>query len=167
MIVLNLSCHNGHVFEGWFASREAFDGQCARGLVQCAECTSEQVTALPSGPRVLRHAGDTPAHAKASALAHTSAPVSGTGHLPNQPSAQFPTPLTPDAALKLYQALAVMARGAENVGERFPEEARKIHYDEAPARTIRGIASPDETQELLDEGILVLPAPVPSDGEMH
>ena len=56
---------------------------------------------------------------------------------------------------------------AENVGERFPEEARRIHYDEAPARTIRGIASREETEELLEEGILVLPAPVPPEGDLH
>jgi len=67
----------------------------------------------------------------------------------------------------LHQALVSMARLAENVGERFPEEARRIHYDEAPARTIRGIATADETRELLEEGIAVLPAPVPPDDEMH
>ena len=60
-----------------------------------------------------------------------------------------------------------MARKAENVGERFPEEARRIHYDEAPARGIRGIASADETMELLEEGIFVLPAPVPHEDEFH
>jgi len=60
-----------------------------------------------------------------------------------------------------------MARQAENVGERFPEEARRIHYDEAPARTIRGVATADETRDLLDEGIIVLPAPVPPEDELH
>jgi hypothetical protein len=67
----------------------------------------------------------------------------------------------------LHQALLKMARQAENVGERFPEEARRIHYEEVPARTIRGIATADETRELLDEGILVLPAPVPPEDEFH
>lgn len=70
-------------------------------------------------------------------------------------------------AEKLHRALATIARQAENVGERFPEEARRIHYDEAPARSIRGVASADETLELLEEGILVLPAPVPPDEEIH
>lgn len=68
---------------------------------------------------------------------------------------------------QLQRALATMARHAENVGERFPEEARRIHYDEAPARTIRGVASLDETRDLLEEGIFVLPAPVPPDEEIH
>jgi hypothetical protein len=78
--------------------------------------------------------------------------------------------VTADAApgmTQLHQALATMARKAENVGERFPEEARRIHYDEAPARTIRGVATVDETRDLLEEGIFVLPAPVPPENEMH
>jgi hypothetical protein len=60
-----------------------------------------------------------------------------------------------------------MARQAENVGERFPEEARRIHYEEIPARNIRGVATINETRELLDEGIVVLPAPVPPEEEFH
>ncbi len=71
------------------------------------------------------------------------------------------------AVAQLHRALLTMARKAENVGERFPEEARRIHYDEAPARTIRGIATLDETRDLLEEGILVVPAPVPPEDEMH
>lgn len=91
--------------------------------------------------------------------------------------AQVPVPATTTAAEapsdvtlaahKLYQALATIARRAENVGDRFPEEARRIHYEETPARAIRGQATRDETRELLEEGILVLPAPVPSESETH
>ena len=68
---------------------------------------------------------------------------------------------------QLHQTLMTMARQAENVGERFPEEARRIHYDEVPARTIRGVATAGETRDLLEEGILVLPAPVPPEEEFH
>jgi hypothetical protein len=68
---------------------------------------------------------------------------------------------------QLHQALVSMARQAENVGERFPEEARRIHYEEIPARNIRGVATINETRELLDEGIVVLPAPVPPEEEFH
>lgn len=148
MIVLNLSCANGHAFEGWFASRAAFDDQCRRGLVSCTLCATDDVHALPSGPRVLRHAGTS--YAPALAVADNvvqSAPA--------------------DMAGALFRALALAARSAENVGARFPEEARRIHYDEVPARAIRGIASRDETEALLDEGILVLPAPVPAEGDLH
>jgi hypothetical protein len=77
-------------------------------------------------------------------------------------------PLTqPEAVQNFFQALAVMARQADNVGDRLPEEARRIHYKEAPARNIRGIATAEETRELLDEGIMVLPAPVPPESETH
>lgn len=68
---------------------------------------------------------------------------------------------------QMHQALMTLARQAENVGERFPEEARRIHYDEVPARNIRGVATADETRDLLEEGIVVLPAPVPSEDEIH
>ena len=156
MIVLNLTCPNGHAFEGWFTSRQAFDDQCVRRLVQCMHCASDAVSALPSGPRVLRHAGEVQAGAS-SASPVCSAPSA-------QVSVQTPAPAMAEQLLK---ALVTMARQAENVGERFPEEARRIHYDEAPARTIRGIASREETEELLEEGILVLPAPVPPEGDLH
>ncbi len=76
-------------------------------------------------------------------------------------------PVATSGVAQLQQTLAAMARQAENVGERFPAEARRIHYDEAPARAIRGVATIDETRELLDEGIVVLPAPVPPEDEMH
>lgn len=172
MIVLNLNCHNGHTFEGWFASREAFEGQRVRGLVQCTHCLSEQVTALPSGPRVLRHSGHSHHEGAGQALsaqfAHSAPGPVASANLPAASAVQMPAAgATVEMAQRLYQALSAMARHAENVGDRFPEEARRIHYDEAPARTIRGIASADETQELLEEGILVLPAPAPADGELH
>lgn len=144
MIVLNLHCDNGHAFEGWFASRTAFDEQCGRGLVQCTLCASVEVQALPSGPRVLRHGSE-------------AVPVS----VPVDAQA------VPAAAQQLFRLLATAARQAENVGSRFPEEARRIHYDEAPARTIRGQASREETEALLDEGILVLPALVPAEDDFH
>ena len=101
------------------------------------------MTQLPSAPHVKRGASDM-------ALAE-------------KPSSQSGAP----GMGALHQALVNMARRAENVGERFPEEARRIHYDEAPARTIRGTATADETRELLDEGIAVLPAPVPPEDEIH
>ena len=143
MIVLNLVCPHGHRFEGWFASRETFDAQAADGLVQCVFCQSNEVTALPSGPMVRRH-----------------------GEAPQAPKQEV-VAAPPEGAVELYQALAAMARKAEDVGERFPEEARRIHYDEAPARAIRGQASRDETRELLEEGILVLPALVPKTSDVH
>ena len=143
MIVLNLLCDHGHHFEGWFASGEAFRDQSQRLLVHCPQCQTSAVSQLPSAPHVKRGATEV-------ALAEkTEAPTAAPGMTP------------------LHQALVSMARKAENVGERFPEEARRIHYDEAPARTIRGVATVDETRELLDEGIFVLPVLVPPEGELH
>jgi hypothetical protein len=142
MIVLNLLCNQGHHFEGWFASGEVFRSQSQRHLVHCPQCQTSAITQLPSAPRVKRGAD-----AVTPELSEKQAVSLGIG--------------------EMHRALVTMARKAENVGERFPEEARRIHYDEAPARTIRGVATADETRDLLDEGILVLPAPVPPEGELH
>ncbi len=142
VIVLNLLCDQGHSFEGWFASGEAFRSQSERHLVHCPQCRTSAVSQLPSAPHVRRSATGAAAHA--------------------------PVASPPGAAVAhMQRALLDLARKAENVGPRFPEEARRIHYDEAPARSIRGIASADETRDLLEEGILILPAPVPPEGEMH
>ena len=153
MIVLNLSCDQGHQFEGWFASRVAFGDQVARKLVNCTHCQSAAITALPSGPYVKRAAQGGMAVAPATSVDGADAVA-----------VQLPSA---EVARQLFASLTEMARKAENVGANFPEEARRIHYNEAPARTIRGIASGDETRELLEEGILVLPALVPSDKETH
>jgi len=143
MIVLDLLCDHGHRFEGWFASGEAFRSQSQRHMVHCPQCQTSAVSQLPSAPHVKRGGTDVA--------------------LPEK----LAVPVAVPGMAQLHQALVTMARQAENVGERFPEEARRIHYDEAPARTIRGVATADETRDLLDEGILVLPAPVPPEDEMH
>lgn len=152
MIVLNLVCSGGHGFEGWFASSGAFRDQQVRGLVECPHCRTTVVSQLPSGPRVRR-----------SSSGEGEAARRGTGADPVPMQSARPD----DLQAMMFKALAAMAQRAENVGERFPEEARRIHYDEAPARHIRGVASGEETQALLEEGILVLPAPVPPENETH
>ena len=143
MIVLNLLCDHGHHFEGWFASGAAFRAQSERSLVQCPQCQTSAVSQLPSAPHVKRGGTDV--------------------DLPEK----IVAPAAAQGMTQLHQALVTMARQAENVGERFPEEARRIHYDEAPARSIRGVATADETRDLLEEGIAVLPAPVPPEDELH
>ena len=153
MIVLNLSCDQGHLFEGWFASRDVFGEQVTRGMVNCTHCQSSVITALPSGPYVRRDRQRLRNHETQAGNEMVDTSVV---HMP-----------TPDVAKQLYASLAAMARTAENVGIHFPEEARRIHYKEAPPRTIRGIASSDETRELMEEGIMVLPALVPPENEMH
>lgn len=157
MIILDLLCDNGHRFEGWFASSDAFRDQQARQLVQCTYCQTSSVTQLPSAPYVRRGGAAITQDRNISEAADTK-----------EVTAAPLTQLTqPEAAQKLFQTLAIMARQAENVGDRLPEEARRIHYKEAPPRNIRGIATAEETRELLDEGIMVLPAPVPPESETH
>jgi hypothetical protein len=143
VIVLNLLCDHGHHFEGWFASGEEFRSQSQRHLVHCPQCQTSAVTQLPSAPHVKRGGTEVA--------------------MPDKPAAAAVEP----AMAQLHQALVTMARQAENVGERFPEEARRIHYEEVPPRNIRGVATVTETRDLLEEGIVVLPAPVPPEGELH
>ena len=135
MKVLNLQCAQAHAFEGWFASEDDFQGQLARGLVECPLCGDHQVAKLPSAPR----------------LNLASAQREEKREVVSAPAADLQA-----AFMKAMRE--VMAR-TEDVGERFAEEARRIHYGEAEERGIRGQATPQETRELLEEGITVLPLP--------
>jgi hypothetical protein len=130
MIVFDLHCSHGHVFEGWFASGDEFLRQQAAQLVRCPACDDAAVERRPSA-RV--HVAKAPAPVAASA-----APA---------PDAIAGIPAD------LLARLREVVRNTEDVGERFPEEARKIHYDEAPARPIRGKASREEADALTEEGI--------------
>ncbi|MBN8487216.1 MAG: DUF1178 family protein [Burkholderiales bacterium] len=155
MKVLNLRCENEHGFEGWFTSEEDYQGQLQRGLLTCPLCASATITRLPSAPRLnisgaQRGAADAP-----SAAAPPAQPEQASHHAALHSALQ--------AAVR-----EVMAR-TEDVGPRFPEEARRIHYGEAEARGIRGQASPEEREALRDEGIEVyaLPVPLGPDGHTH
>lgn len=138
MKVLNLQCSQSHGFEGWFASEEDFRGQLARGLVECPMCGDTAVSKMLSAPRLNLGASAPPA--------------------PRQDVVSFPEPELQAAWLKVVRH--VMAN-TDDVGERFAEEARRIHYGEAKQRGIRGQASQEETEALLEEGIGVLPLPIP------
>lgn len=146
MIVLDLCCDSSHVFEGWFASAEDFEAQRATGKVACPTCGSAAIVRRPSAPYVQR--GE-----------KSVAPGQQ-----QQAVAKLPAASMQAAMMKLVRQ---MMRDAENVGAAFPEEARKIHYGEAEERSIRGVASPDEADALLDEGILVVPVPWPDDDALH
>lgn len=151
MIVLDLCCAKSHAFEGWFASIAAFESQLGRALVACPVCGSTAIVRTPSAPYVnTRSAAPAGKPAKAN------------------PGSQSPAPTapTPEAVTAVMKALRQMATGSEDVGKRFPEEARRIHYGEAEARNIKGQASADDVGALLDEGIMVLPLP-PDESEMH
>ena len=147
MKVLNLQCSHGHAFEGWFASHEDYESQRGRGLVTCPVCHDAEVTKLPSAPRLnLGHDAPSP-----DPLSTETSAV--------QDVAQMAPQHLQAAWMKMVRH--VMAN-TEDVGTKFADEARKIRYGETENRNIRGQASREETEALLDEGIDVLPLPVPA-----
>jgi hypothetical protein len=136
MKVLNLRCANGHGFEGWFASDDDFMDQNGRGLVECPLCADRVVSRLPSAPRLN---------------------LSGVRE-PQRPSAE---PAAADMQAAWLSAVRHMLANTEDVGDRFAEEARRIHYGESEDRGIRGQASAEEREALSEEGIEVLSIAVP------
>ena len=150
--VLDLQCAQHHVFEGWFGSEEDFQNQLARDMLTCPLCGDASVTKMLSAPRLNLRAAPEPASASTATSTAT----------PTLPSLQDVANLGP---AQLQAALLKMVRHVvattENVGNSFPEEARKMHYGEAEHRNIRGHATPKETEALIDEGIAVMPLPLP------
>jgi hypothetical protein len=148
MKVLNLRCANGHGFEGWFGSDDDFMQQNGDGRIECPLCADRIITRLPAAPRLNLSGARAPA-----------AP-------PDQQSPQGPTaaaaPAQPaDLQAAWLQAVRHLLASTEDVGERFAERARRMHYGEEPLRGIRGQATPEDRAALLDEGIETLAIPVP------
>jgi hypothetical protein len=141
MKVLDLQCHHLHVFEGWFASEEDFLNQRGSEMIECPVCSDTSISKRLSAPRLNLASGRIGLPASQDLIATT-----GT-----------------DQNLQMaWMALArrIMA-STDDVGERFAEEARKIHYGETKERGIRGRASRAETEALIDEGIAVMPLLLP------
>jgi hypothetical protein len=148
MIVFNLGCESGHRFEGWFGSAEDFDRQRERGMLDCPVCGIKAVSRLPSAPRLN--------------LATTGMPEPGGESRSAAPGAGEEAATRAKmlaAQIAFYQHLRHMLDRSDDVGERFTEEARRIHYKETPERQIHGVATPKEAAELLEEGVAVLPLP--------
>ena len=154
MKVLDLRCGSGHSFEGWFASEEDYVSQHERGLVDCPMCGNAEVIRLPSAPR-LNLSG---ARAPAPESARAPEPAGGTA-----PVRAVETAVHGNAAARFVEAVAELLKNTQDVGPRFAEEARRIHYGESDARAIRGQTTPQEREALADEGIEVftLPAGLP------
>ena len=139
MKLLNLRCANDHRFEGWFASDEDFLSQGERGLLACPLCNDNSIARLPSAPRlnVATQRGD-----------------AGTPPAPAEIAQAR-------AQGRWLRAVRDVINSTEDVGDRFPEEARRIHYGETQERGIRGRATAEDTEALREEGIEVLAVPVP------
>ncbi len=151
MKVLNLRCANGHGFEGWFGSDDDYMDQNGRGLIECPLCADKVIARLPSAPRLnLSGAREVvPATPTGSALQVQQSPQ------PQQPAQAA------DMQAAFIRAVREMVQRTEDVGPRFAEEARRIHYGEAPERSIRGKASAEEREALHDEGIETYSLPIP------
>jgi hypothetical protein len=159
MKVLNLQCAHQHSFEGWFASEDDFQDQLTRGLVECPMCSDKSVQKMPSAPRLNLGAYEAaPPTSKAGNEAPQAAPVPAVA----QPAANEAGAASPAEQAAFLNALRDVMANTEDVGKRFAEEARRMHYGDTEARNIRGQASARETVELLEEGIDVMPLPMPA-----
>ena len=155
MIKYALVCDKGHQFESWFADSSAYDKQRKRKLVECPICNSSKVEKAIMAPRVAakkakKPGPDAPAPVANEAPAPTGAPA---------PVAMM-SPQEMEFRTKLKELREHIVKNAEDVGARFPDEARKMHYGETEHRSIYGVATPQEAKELLDEGIECHPIPV-------
>jgi hypothetical protein len=153
MIRYSLRCEKDHSFESWFQSSAAYDAQVRRKLVACPVCGSAKVEKAIMAPQIVSKKGReiaAPAQEPAASASEIAAPAS--------------TPLLMaqerELRAKLKELRDHIVKNADNVGERFPNEARKMHYGDMEHRPIYGEASPDEARALIDEGVEVSPLPV-------
>jgi hypothetical protein len=150
MIHYNLRCARGHAFESWFQSSSAYETQEKRKLVNCPVCGSAEVERAIMAPRIVSKKGREVAVAAPAPATEVATPAS--------------TPLLMaqerELRTKLKELRDHIVKSADNVGERFPVEARKMHYGDIEHRPIYGEASPDEARALIEEGVEVTPLPV-------
>ena len=159
MKVFNLGCRQDHRFEGWFASADDYEAQLGDGLLECPMCGDREIQKLPSAPRLN--------------LSGSAAPEAATGQRAGASTGREPAPapeqqrgapatVTPEQLQAIWYRLArQLVQNTEDVGSDFAEEARRIHYREAPERGIRGVASAEEREALTEEGIEVFSFPLP------
>jgi hypothetical protein len=160
MIRYTLSCERGHEFESWFANSAAYDKQAKRGLVTCPACGSAKVEKTIMAPKLHRTDVDRP---------KIRQPEPAPATTPVAPPAQTPLSVmsSPERELraKLKELRDHVVKNANYVGNKFPEEARKIHYGETEHRSIYGEASPEDAKALHEEGIEFHPLPVLPDDQ--
>jgi hypothetical protein len=150
MIRYNLRCDRGHAFESWFQNSSAYESQEKRELVSCPACGSVKVERAIMAPQIVSKKARDSAAPSPAASTEVAAPTS--------------TPLMMaqerELRAKLKELRDHIVKNADNVGERFPNEARKMHYGDIEHRPIYGEASPEEARSLIDEGVEVSPLPV-------
>ena len=163
MIVYDLQCGDGHRFEGWFGSADDFQAQRERGLLACPVCGVNAVVRVPSAARIKTGA----------ALPTRETQQAPQTHEANQNTSLVPVEGTqgrdPIAiAQMLYSRLVdTLLTQTEDVGKEFPAEARRIHNEQAPRRGIRGQATEEEHDALVEEGIPVARLPIPPEGQWN
>ena len=168
MIKYSFGCEKGHEFEGWFSTSVEFDRLIAAKLVDCPSCGSQKIEKLLMTPQVKKSARGAPDLAlpvEPARAGHSEAPSEATTASPPKQQLAMPelTPQMADAQAKIIEQIRDLkkniVKNSENVGDRFGEEARKIHYGEAEKRGIYGKASIEEASELWEEGVDILPIP--------
>ncbi len=154
MIRYTLRCEHDHSFESWFQSSSAYESQVRRKLVSCPICSSVKIEKAIMAPQIMSKKGREIVPVPTPAAPAAPADAAATG----------PTALLMaqerELRAKLKELRDHIVKNADNVGERFPTEARKMHYGDIEHRPIYGEASPDEARALIDEGIEVSPLPV-------
>ncbi|MEM8540367.1 MAG: DUF1178 family protein [Pseudomonadota bacterium] len=139
-----LECKNNHAFEGWFRSNDDFEKQQKHGLLECPICGTHEVSKTLMAPSV------------------------ATGRSKEKIAVAAGQAAQQQMMAKMMELAKEVKSKADNVGEKFPEEARKIHYGESEARAIYGKATTDEVSELVDEGVDILPLPdIPEDDKVN
>lgn len=170
MIVFDLTCAQGHVFEGWFRDSAAFEEQKTAGDIICPVCADCTIAKAPMAPRLaLSTHGEEETHLPATRSASSSAVQAVTVdrrrreevfHAPTSQNARGKAAkLAAEAARALRALREEVEKSCDYVGEKFAEEARKMHYGEAEKRSIYGETTFDEAKELRDEGIEIQPLP--------
>ena len=159
MIRYALRCERDHTFESWFQDSAAYESQTKRKLVECPSCGSTKIEKAIMAPRIVSKKGREraePVAAPAPAATETPAVV----ETPQAGATPLMMAQERELRAKLKELRDHIVKNADNVGEKFPNEARKMHYGEIEHRPIYGEASPDEARALIDEGVEVAPLPV-------
>lgn len=153
MIIFDLCCDLDHRFEGWFRSAEDFEAQLEQNMVSCPQCDSHLVRRVPSAVAI----GGASPETDSKAPARRPAAAQSTTMMP-----------TPSQMQGLYrQMMTALLATSEDVGEGFAEEARRIHYNEAPERAIHGTTTPEEREALHEEGIAIVSLPAVAEDDLN